>query len=111
MIKLNQVYELLKKVGVPVTYKQFSGPTQDIPDPPYIVYYEARSNNIGADNIVYKEMPSVIVELYTDRCRSLELERSIKELLTGAGLYFNTDHGDVPEEDVHIAYFEFSIIE
>lgn len=111
MIKLNQVYDLLKKVGVPVTYKQFSGPTQDIPDPPYIVYYETRSSNIGADNIVYKEMPSVIVELYTDRCRSLELERSIKELLTGAGLYFNTDHGDVPEEDVHIAYFEFSIIE
>lgn len=111
MIKLNQVYDLLKKVGVPVTYKQFSGPTQDIPDPPYIVYYETRSNNIGADNIVYKEMLPVIVELYTDRCRSLELERSIKKLLTGAGLYFNTDHGDVPEEDVHIAYFEFSIIE
>lgn len=111
MIKLNQVYELLKKVGVPVTYKQFSGPTQDIPDPPYIVYYETRSDNIGADNITYTEMLPVIVELYTDRCRNLELERSIKELLTGAGLYFNTDHGDVPEEDVHIAYFEFSIIE
>lgn len=111
MIKFTQVYELLQRVGIPVTYKQFDGPKQEIPDPPYIVYYETRSSNIGADNVTYTEMLPVIVELYTDRCRSLELERRIKDLLTEAGLYFNTDHGDVPKEDAHIAYFEFSIIE
>lgn len=111
MIKFTQVYELLQKVGIPVAYKQFDGPKQEIPDPPYIVYYETRSSNIGADNVTYTEMLPVIVELYTDSCRDLELERKIKDLLTEAGLYFNTDHGDIPDEGTHIAYFEFSIFE
>lgn len=111
MIKFTQVYELLQKVGIPVTYKQFDGPKQEIPDTPYIVYYETRSSNIGADNVTYTEMLPVIVELYTAYRRDLDLERKIKDLLTEAGLYFNTDHGDIPDEGVHIAYFEFSTIE
>lgn len=111
MIKFTQVYELLQKVGIPVTYKQFSGPKQEIPNPPYIVYYETRSSNVGADNITYAEMLPVVVELYTDSRRDLELERRIKDLLIEAELYFNTDHGEIPDEGVHIAYFEFSIIE
>ena len=111
MIRLSDVYPLLQQVGLPVTYRQFTGPAEDIPDPPYIVYYEGRSSNMGADNVVHARKLYVTVELYTDRARDISLERRIKELLTEAGLFYDTDHSDIPEEDVHITYFEFSIFE
>lgn len=111
MIKLSEVYKLLCKVGVPVTYRQFSGPKEGIPDPPYIAYYEGRSNNTGADNTVLSENVPVIVELYTDSCRDFDLELKIKSLLLKEGIFYNTDHADIQEEDIHIAYFNFTIVE
>lgn len=111
MIRFSQVFGLLERAGVPVAYKQFEGPKQDIPDPPYIAYYETRSTNIGADNTAYTERLPIVAELYTEQCRDIGLERIIKDLLTEAGLYFNTDHTDIPDEGVHITYFEFTIFE
>lgn len=47
MTKLADIYKLLCRLGVPVTYREFSGPKENIPDPPYIAYYEGRSDNTG----------------------------------------------------------------
>lgn len=107
-MKLSDIYPMLTKLGKPVTYGQFSGPEEDIPDPPYFVWYETRSDNTGADNIVYAENLNIIVELYTG-CRDLELEEETKKLLTANGIFFNTDHADIKEEGVHIAYFMFRV--
>ena len=109
MIKLSQVYELLCKTGIPVTYGQFNGPKEDIPDPPYIAYYEARSKNFGADNVVYAEQLSIVAELYTSFCRDLALEKKIKQLLIEAGVFYDTNHADIQDNEVHIAYFEFTV--
>lgn len=111
MIKFDQVYELLQQAGIPVAYQQFNGPKQEIPNPPYLVYYETRSRNFSADNITYTEKLPVIAELYTDSCRDFGLELKIKTLLSKAGLYYNTDHANSPEPGVHITYFEFTIFE
>lgn len=111
MIRLSDVYPLLQQIGLPVTYRQFSGPAEAIPDPPYIVYYEDRSSNMGADNVVHTQKLYVTVELYTDCARDMPLERRIKDKLTEAGLFYETSHSDLPEEGVHITYFEFSIFE
>lgn len=110
-MKFDQVYELLQQAGIPVAYLQFNGPLQKIPDPPYLVYYETRSNNFGADNTTYAETLPVTVELYTDSGRDLDLELKVKTLLSKAGLYYNTNHANSPEQGVHITYFEFSIIQ
>ena len=110
-MELSDLYALLHETGLPVTYGQFSGNAEDIPDPPYLVYYESRSDNMGADNVTYAQCLYVNVELYTDCARDPGLERRVKKLLTGAGLYFETSHSDLPEEGVHITYFEILLIE
>lgn len=109
MITLSQVYELLCGAGVPVTYGQFNGPKEDIPDPPYIAYYETQSKNFGADNVVYAEQHSIVAELYTSFRRDLALEKKIKRLLTEAGVFYETSHTDIQDKEVHIAYFEFTV--
>lgn len=111
MIDLSRVFSLLCELHIPVTYRKFSGPKENIPDPPYIAYYEGRSNNTGADNTVLAESVPVIVELYTDSCRDFDLELKIKSLLLKEGIFYNTDHADIQEEDIHIAYFNFTIVE
>ncbi|MCM1577972.1 MAG: hypothetical protein NC078_04150 [Ruminococcus sp.] len=111
MIRFEDIYGLLEKAGVPLAYRQWSGAKENIPDPPYMVYYETRSQNSGADNIAYTQVRSFIIELYTDSRRDLALERRIKLLLTEAGVFYETDHAEIAEEGVHIAYFEFSVYE
>ncbi len=111
MTKLADIYGLLCELDIPVTYRQFSGPKESIPDPPYIAYYEGRSDNTGADNTVLAENISVVVELYTDCCRDFDLEYRLKTLLLKNGIFYNTDHADIQEEDIHIAYFNFTLTE
>ena len=111
MTKLADIYKLLCRLGIPVTYREFSGPKENIPDPPYIAYYEGRSDNTGADNTVLAENISVVVELYTDGCRDFDLEYRLKSLLLKEGIFYNTDHTDIQEEYIHIAYFKFTLIE
>ncbi len=111
MIRFEDIYPLLQRAGIPTAYKQFSGTAKEIPDPPYLVYYETASDNFGADNVVHTEVLPIVVELYTDMCRDFELEFRIKKLLLEAGLYYNTNQGDIPEENVHITYFTFTIFQ
>lgn len=108
---LNHLYNLLKTIGIPVAYKQFKSDKGSIPDPPYLVYYETRSGNFGADNTVHAEKLPIILELYTDSSRNFSLEQNIKTLLKKNGIYYETNHADIEDENLHIAYFEFTIIQ
>lgn len=103
MIKLADFPSLMQKIGFPFAYHDFRS-KEDMPDYPYCVWYCSGSDNFGADNVTFAEMPTVIIELYTE-VKDLAAEKRIKSALTSAGLYYDTTESDLEEDSVHIVYF------
>ena len=56
-----ELYDLLKKLKMPVAYHHFIKATS----PPFITYYRISSNNFVADDTVYTKINNYRVELYT----------------------------------------------
>lgn len=104
MIKLTDFSSFMKKIGIPFAYHDFRSNKGDMPEYPYCMWYCSGSDNFGADNVTFAEMPTVIIELYTE-VKDLAAEKRIKSALTSAGLYYDTTESDLEEDSVHIVYF------
>ena len=61
-----------------VAYRAF--PPGEAPELPFICYLETDTNNVFADNTVYKKKTSIDVELYTEN-KDTEKEALIEEAL------------------------------
>lgn len=77
---LDEFYELLCEMDIPVVYRAFE--EGNVPPLPYIVYYEDEKSVFWADNIPYFINPRVSVELYTEK-KDPKLEAELERLLRG----------------------------
>lgn len=108
MINIEQLYNLLLTLNLPISYSDFKNTKNEKPLLPFVSYYETNSDNLSCDNSVYQEQNTVIIELYT-QVRDLNLERKIKKLLNDNKIFYETSHTDISDDDVHICYFTISI--
>ena len=77
---LDEVAAMLRRSGLPVTYNQW--PPGRAPDPPFICYRFAGSNNLHADGGVYYSGSSVEMELFTN-VKDPAVEATGEETLDG----------------------------
>lgn len=82
---LEDLYGLLKTVGIPVVYRAWTG--GQIPPLPWLCYFETSTENFGADNKVYFPIQNAMIELYTEE-KSPELESKVEAVLDGADLFW-----------------------
>lgn len=75
-MSLENIYDLLQKVGIPVSYHAF----REKQRPPFICYVDTGSDNFMADGKVYLKVKVINVELYT-RYRDPDLEERLEEVL------------------------------
>lgn len=107
---LEELFQILKATGFPVTYSHFKEtPTRQVPEPPYITYLEDSSSNMFADNTVYKSIKNVRIELYTS-LKDLKAEEKIETLLNEKELPYETDEAWIEKEQLFQKIYEVGLI-
>ncbi len=69
-----------------VAYRAF--PKDDVPEMPYVIINEQRTDNFAADNGVYHKIKVVDVELYT-KTKSPATEQTLEDALDQAQIFYN----------------------
>ena len=69
------IYELLKKLNMPVAYYKFESKVEL----PFLIYYENGSNNFLADNYVYDADYNYVIEYYFNT-KDTNTEKKIENL-------------------------------
>ena len=85
-MKLSEFADILEKSALPVTYRAYQ--EGDVPDMPYLIYYESSPAINAADNTINHEIKSVTVELAFER-KDEDLEEQLEELWKSHELFFD----------------------
>lgn len=84
-MKLSEFAEILEQAGLPITYRAYR--EGNIPDMPYLVYFESNPIVSAADNTVNHQIKSVVVELAFEK-KDEDLEERLEELWSIHELFF-----------------------
>lgn len=99
-MNITQLAKELASLGYPIAYLHFKkSETNPPPAPPFIVYLESDSDNIGADNKVWKKVKNYEIELYTDK-KDLTIEKKIEDLLDTHSIFYDTSDVFISEENL-----------
>ena len=84
-MKLSEFAEILEQTGLPVTYHAYQ--EGNVPDLPYLVYFESNPIVSAADNTVNHQIKSVVVELAFEK-KDEDSEECLEELWSNHDLFF-----------------------
>lgn len=98
---------MLATTGLPVTY--YSWPEKQAPALPYLVWYLPMSDNIAADDKVYKKRETLNVELYTRR-KDFKTEATVEEILDRNEMVWDKTEDDIPSENLYRVIYEMEIL-
>lgn len=103
MLNLKTIKETLEAVtSIPVAYHHYEN-THAFP---YIVYEITDHDPYFADGVVYYEVATVQVDLYT-KTKSPQLERKVKDALSALDLAWTSQETAVQEENCVVVSFYF----
>lgn len=100
--------ELLKSIGLPFAYSHFA--EGESPEPPFLLYLYPESHNYGADNIVWKEINKVYLEVYTDK-KDILVEKKIEKALMEKGIYWEKSETWIETEKLYEVLYSFELEE
>jgi hypothetical protein len=107
---LAELNQALKAIGYPVAYSHFEDtPQNPAPKPPFIVYREAYSSDLMADNRNYVDIPVIQIELYTDK-KDLAAEAAVQNKLKGLGLPYSKTEMYIEDERLFQVIYEIQLI-
>lgn len=82
-MKANEVFEILKELGLPVAYRMF----QDEQELPYIVFFESQRDSFSADNVTFYSSRQYNIEIYT-QTKDFEIEEQLENLLNEKEIFW-----------------------
>jgi len=107
---LAELNQALKAIGYPVAYSHFvDTPQNPAPKPPFIVYREAYSSDVMADNINYVGVSNIQIELYTDH-KDLTAEAAVQNKLKELGLPYSKTGTYLEDEKLFQTIYEIQLI-
>jgi hypothetical protein len=110
MISLQDLKAILDQAGYPVAYSHFiESENSPVPDPPFVCYLVTDSDNFYADNVVYKQILNVQIELYTDT-KDLEVEANIERVLNDNEIPFSTSEVYIESEAMFQKLYEVRLL-
>ncbi|MFS9017798.1 hypothetical protein QM953_09935 [Streptococcus cristatus] len=95
-MKLSEFAEILEQAGLPVTYHAYQ--EGNVPDLPYLVYFESNPIVNAADNTVNHQIKSVVVELAFEK-KDEDLEERLEELWSIHELFFEAQEENFIETE------------
>lgn len=103
---MDEVIQILKKLGIPFAYDHFA--EGEGPDPSFICYLTPESDNFAADGETYFDIDVVNIELYTDE-KDPALEKKLQKLLKQAGIFYEKDETWIESENLYEVIYEFEV--
>ena len=103
---IENLVEMLQKIGIPFAYDHFA--EGESPEPPFICYLIPGSNNFAADGKVYFRINQVRIELYTDS-KDLAVERKMEMVLDEAGIFYNKSEVWIQSEKLYEVLYSFEV--
>ena len=90
------IKKILDQTGLSTVYRSWK--RGEAPDLPYIIYYQATTETLGADDITYYARPDYNIELYSN-AKDIASEEKIEEVLTENKIYYEKSEDiDIPKE-------------
>ena len=99
---------LVEALELPTTYREFSEEESETLETPYCVYFIDEVETLEADNMVYWSKDILMLEIYTDN-KDLELESKVETFLDENELVYEKGEDHVPQEQLFIVHYKFSI--
>jgi len=101
---LEQLKTQLETSDLPVAYLAF--PESAAPAMPFVVFQETRTDNFGADGVVYKKLSVIQIDLYT-RGRDLDAEEALEDAL--AFTYWDKEQSPIDDEACYRWSYDITI--
>lgn len=102
-----EVYQMVKSIGMPAAYHHFE--EGQSPDPPFLVYLYPGSNHFSADGSVYQGINQLDLELYTDH-KDLESEKQVEAVLNEHGFFYRKTESYLESEHMYEVLFEMEVL-
>lgn len=103
---LSELHSILQATGYPVAYSHFIESTNSpLPDPPFICYLVVYSSHFSADNVIYKSIENIQIELYTNT-KNLDAETIVENVLNENELPFGTTETFIDSEQLYQKIYE-----
>lgn len=103
---MDKLLEIMKKLGLPFAYHHFA--EGESPDPPFLIYLVASSDNFSADGRVYFKASEVHIELYTDY-KSPEREEQVEAVLDEYGIFYEKTEVFIETEKLYEVLYIFEM--
>lgn len=100
---LKEVEQMVAQIGLPYVYYSF--PEKAAPALPYVVYYYPNSANFPADDVVYKRIYALNIELYTKEKDFLSEER-VEAVLDEYGMVWDKSEDYLETENMYEVLYQ-----
>lgn len=101
---LSELATALNSLGLPVAYDHFDSPVK----PPYVVYKYAYSKDLYADNINYKNIDDIQIELYPTN-KDLASEKLIEDKLKELKISYNKTEIYIDTERLYQVIYDIAL--
>lgn len=106
MLNIEDIQDMLEETELEVAYDHF--PESEVPDLPFLVWFEAETENYGADNKVYQDRHDVRVEFYS-KFRDIGLESDIEDLFDTYGIFWNKEIAFLDDEQCYMTIYYLEV--
>ena len=103
----DNVIEMLEEAGLPLAYDHFA--EGESPDPPFLVFLFPGTDNVFADDTVYKKIDQLNIELYTDK-KDPEIENTIEDILLSHELPYAKSEVWIESEKMYEVLYQTQMI-
>lgn len=107
MTKLEDLYQNLSELGIPVTYQEF----KEEQKPPYIAYFVDAEESITADGETIVSILSVEIHLITSKSRNLVLEKAVADKLKELRQGYQKDLDWDSRQKIHDTIYSIELVE
>ena len=73
------------------------------------MYFFPNTDNFGADDVVYKQVYSLAIELYTEN-KNIEIEQKVEQALDAHEIFWNKEETYLDSEDMYEIIYESEVL-
>ena len=103
---MENLIAIMDEIGLPFAYHHFA--EGESPDPPFICFLVAGSDNFAADGSAYFKINQIHIELYTVR-KDPALEDRVETVLDGHGIFYNKTEVWIDSEKLYEVLYQFEL--
>ena len=101
-----EIAQLVKCIGFPCTYHHWE--KKDVPDLPYILFYEPSRNDFMADNTNYHRIVHLVIELYSDN-KDIKAENKVETVLEQNSIPYTKEEVYISSEQMYEVIYETEV--